>query len=163
MSSVTGNWRRRTICVQQCFSAGIDFVCVNVNHQMSCVNISAHRHIQICVCFSPCGSFQSANVHMWSCQRRWEWWPFSTLPPGSKSSPGWDPPCRGWSRSCDCLKDTPIKLKLKRTGKIKIWMISPELITCLFYICLRNSTSLCLPKYPNPKNHVPGTLLLIPR
>lgn len=67
------------------------------------------------MCFSPCGSFQSVNVHTWSCQRRWEWWPFSTLPPGSKSSPGWDPPCRGWSRSCDCLKDTPTKLKW--TGK----------------------------------------------
>lgn len=114
----------------QCFSAIVDFVCLNVNLQASCVNFSAHRQIQICVRFLPCGSFQSVNVHMWSCQRRWEWWPFSTLPPGSKSSPGWDPPCREWSRSCDCLKDTPTKSK--RTGK----SISEPFHPCSSPVCL---------------------------
>lgn len=76
--------------------------------------------VRVCVSprfASPCGSLPSVGVHRWSCQRRWEWSPVSAPPLGSKSSPGWDPPCRGWNRSCGCLEDNSALFKEKKKVK----------------------------------------------
>lgn len=77
------------------------WVCVSVCEWISVSKCEFHR---FCM-FLPCWSFQSVCAHRWSCQRRWELWPFSTLPLGSMSFPGWGPPYQEWNRSYDCLKD----------------------------------------------------------
>lgn len=139
----------RNACVQVCAKVNLQMFCVNISAHIhiKCPQISLTCTYKNIVCmlsmcehckyarrwnisasmcvFLPCGSFQSVHFHKWSCRRRWEWWPFSTLPPGSKSSPGWDPPCQVWNRSCDCLKDKPALSK----GHVKPYLtISPWLL-----------------------------------
>lgn len=90
-----------------------DCLCVSV-----CVFVASSAHrvptgilcylyvlTHFCMEVLPCESFLNVHVHKWSCQRRWGWWLFSVPLQGSVSSPGLDPLCQVWNRSCGCLKN----------------------------------------------------------
>lgn len=74
MCSLTGNWWRSKMHACQCFWAGVNFVCANVNLQMFCVNISAYIHIKCPQVFSyTCKNVVCMHPGCERCMCDWCW------------------------------------------------------------------------------------------